>query len=120
MNVYQNENGKVVLEFGSQREIDALWLLASHIGGSPNTLRSVFSNAQKPSRGLYEQLKPFVTGSCAERGIRHPRAQPRSSSELMDSHCETIEGRIMFTRQARDPLMAQVPVAPASAGQDFQ
>ncbi|AJY53328.1 hypothetical protein [Halomonas sp. KO116] len=109
MNVYKNDHGKVVMEFGSQREIDALWLLASHIGGSPSTLRSIFSNSASPSKGLYEQLKPFVTKTCAQSGIRHPLAEPRSTSELVGHHQETIEGRITFTRQPAEPTLVAVP-----------
>lgn len=108
MNVYKNELGKLVLEFGSQREIDALWLLASHIGGSHNTLRSVFSNAAQPSKGLYEQLKPYVTTQSADHGQRHPLAQPRSTSELIGLHQETIEGRITFSRQIAEPMPAEL------------
>ena len=118
MKVYKNEEGKVLLEFTSQREIDAFWLLSSHIGGPPSTLRSVFSNAKRPSQGLYEQLKPYVTEVSAKRGIRHPRAQPRSTSELIDIHHETIEGRIVFTRQELDPTLAQVSVAGAGSEQE--
>ncbi|MGP9797046.1 hypothetical protein ACT3UJ_06775 [Halomonas sp. 86] len=106
MNVYLNSEEKVVLEFDSQREIDALWLLVSHIGGGTDTLRSVFSNANAPSKGLYEQLKPYVTRLCVEKGIRHPLATPRSTSELLDHHHEVITGNIIFQRQVDDPSPA--------------
>lgn len=108
MNVYQNDQGKLVLEFGSQREIDAMWLLTSHIGGPHNTLRSVFSNAANPSKGLYELLKPYVTGPCAEHGVRHPLARPRSTSELLDMHQENIEGSITFSKQLAVPTLAAI------------
>jgi hypothetical protein len=40
----------------TQREVDALWMVANNVGGLATTMRSVFSTSFHKNTGFYEKL----------------------------------------------------------------
>lgn len=121
MNVSTNDAGRVCIELTTQKEIDALWLLTSHIGGGPDTLRTVFSNNYRSTPGLYEQLMPYVSPAYVQTQDGKRRGAPRRVTELARQHQQTIEGVITFTRHTEPPMAVthHTPL-PSASYQDTQ
>lgn len=97
MKVRQNEAGTLCIELGSQAEIDAMWLLAGHVGGDFTTLRRFFSNVMGEEPGLFELLDPYVspllqTGS-EPGGIPRQRAIAAVAGLNYE---QTIQGHLCF------------------------
>ena len=79
MKAFINSEGAVCLAFDSQQEIDAVWALASHVGGGTHSLRTVFSTLEPTQPTLLEVLFPFVSKTA---GARLP-SQPGDAAPLL-------------------------------------
>lgn len=120
MKVVQTFSGCLAVELQDQSDIDALWLLAGHVGGGPATLRLRFSNGLGDDLGLFEQLDPYVspllrTGDD-NGGVPRPRVMERLAS---NNYAQRVDGHLCFTT-IDDQLKNDDAIAPLAVGDSFE
>lgn len=96
MKVTKEADGTVRLELQQQHEIDGLWVLAGHVGGACDTMRSMFSGVGQSGDGLCEKLEPFVSPVLC-RPAHLDKVLPRSITEIVsDKYQQRVEGVLFF------------------------
>lgn len=102
MKAFLNPEGAVCLAFDSQQEVDALWALASHVGGGTHSLRTVFSTVEPRHPTLIEALFPYVS-KAAGAGLPN---QPGDAAPLLAAvYGQCLEGTLFFRPlRTREPL----------------
>lgn len=97
MQVAKASNGSVTLVLETQAEIDGLWAMAGHIGGSDSSLRNLFSS---PSKGgsLFTMLLPHVSAvplqPKADQSVVNP---PHAIREVLHHHYrQSVRGALYF------------------------
>lgn len=92
MKIHRAENGNVLIELESQREITAVWAVCSHVGGGMQTPHAIFSNKDSCAPGLTQLLVPFITmpDSAKDRyGVKNDNPPPITQDTLA-AHCGAV------------------------------
>ncbi|WP_134019389.1 hypothetical protein [Modicisalibacter xianhensis] len=113
----KTSSGSLTVELQDQSDIDALWLLAGHVGGGPTTLRRRFSNGLGDEPGLFEQLDPYVspltrTGDD-NGGVPRPRVMERLAS---NNYAQRVDGGLWFVAMDDEPKTEE-EAAPLATGE---
>ncbi|MBF8643141.1 hypothetical protein EGJ52_24690 [Pseudomonas luteola] len=98
MKAYLATDGCVHLVLKTQQEIDALWSIASHIGGTTQTLRAVFCDGTTSEQGLQDALLPFASKHETDT----PNLQPGDPSAVLENrYGQYLDGTLFFRPLAR-------------------
>ncbi|AYN96903.1 hypothetical protein EAW52_24700 [Pseudomonas sp. LTJR-52] len=94
MQAYSKPDGTVHLVLKNQAEIDAVWAIASSIGGTTQTLRAIFcDSASTDEPRLLDVLLPYISKVTSE----FPNTQPHDAGALLESvYGQCIEGTLFF------------------------